>query len=306
MGLAEVLFGAQSPIAQWAGQNQNFLGAVGAGLGQGQNIQSGLSAGLAAVPGAKALDREHAEKLKAEAKIEAQTNATQAWLEKKYPDLAQMVQAGMPVSEAWNAAMERMTPQQTDYPAEYDLFKLTQTDPEFAKYLQSQKPAGSLPTSYQEWMLAQENPEYGATLASSSTKPPTEGERRNQQLASVIGPELESVETNWQALTDAGNQMKGAEINGDRPGLALTSPEYQQAINSLSTIVASYLYSVSGATATDEEIKRQVNLLTPKLGESKASADAKLDRIRTYAQAVEQAAGRAGAGAAPDDPLGIR
>lgn len=39
-------------------------------------------------------------------------------------------------------------------------------------------------------------------------------------------------------------------------------------------------------SATDEEIKRQVNLLTPKIGESKESADQKLARIKTYAEAV--------------------
>lgn len=107
MGLAEFLLGKDNPFAQWTGQNQNFLGAIGAGLAQGQNIQSGLSAGLAQVPQAKQLDREVAEKVKAEAKVVAQTNATKQWLAQNYPDLAQAVDAGLPVSDAWSEAFRR-------------------------------------------------------------------------------------------------------------------------------------------------------------------------------------------------------
>lgn len=306
MGLAELILGKENPFTQWVGGNQNFLGALGSGIAQGQNIQSGLAAGAAMIPQAKQLDREAAEKVKAEKLAEQQANATTNWLQANHPDLADAVTAGMPVSEAWSEAMRRMQPQGGLEPtANMRDFQFAQANPGFAEFLNPAKQP-SMPTSYQEYLLAQENPEYAKSLSSSSTKPPTEGERRNNQLATVIGPELDAVEQKWAALTDAGNQIKGAEMNGARPGLAFTSPEYQQAINSLSTIVASYLYSVSGATATDAEIKRQVDLLTPKLGESELSTKAKLDRIRTYAKAVTDAAGRAGSGAVLDDPLGIR
>lgn len=107
MGLLEILLGKENPATQWASQNQNFLGAIGAGLGQGQNLQSGLSAGLAQVPQAKALDYQAAEKAKADAKVVAQTNATKQWLAQNYPDLAQAVDAGLPVSEAWQEAFNR-------------------------------------------------------------------------------------------------------------------------------------------------------------------------------------------------------
>lgn len=156
MGIASLLLGAENPFAQWTNQNQNLLGAIGAGLGQGQNIQGGLSAGLAMAPQAKQLDQQAAEKLKAEKLAENQANATQNWLQANHPDLAQMVQAGMPVSEAWSTAMQRMQPKQTDYPAEYDLFKLTQTDPAFAEYLQGQG-GGEQPSSVQEYEYARQN-----------------------------------------------------------------------------------------------------------------------------------------------------
>ena len=120
MGIASLLLGENNPFAQWAGQNQNFLGAIGAGLGQGQNLQSGLAAGLAQLPQAKQLDQAAAEKLKADKLAENQANASKNWLRANHPDLAQMVQAGMPVSEAWSTAMQRMQPQGgNDYDTRY-------------------------------------------------------------------------------------------------------------------------------------------------------------------------------------------
>lgn len=113
MGLASLILGENNPFTQWVNSNQNFLGAVGSGIAQGQNIQGGLAAGAAMIPQAKQLDREATEKLKAEKLAEQQSNATVNWLQSNHPDLAQMVQAGMPVSQAWQTAMERMQPQQT-------------------------------------------------------------------------------------------------------------------------------------------------------------------------------------------------
>lgn len=121
MGLASLILGENNPFAQWANQNQNFLGAIGSGLGQGQNIQSGLAAGAQMIPQARQADAAAAEKAKADKLAESQANATQNWLQANHPDLAQMVQAGMPVSEAWQTAMQRMQPKGgNDYDARYN------------------------------------------------------------------------------------------------------------------------------------------------------------------------------------------
>lgn len=100
MGIASLLLGAENPFAQWTNQNQNLLGAIGAGLGQGQNIQSGLSAGLAMAPQAKQLDLAASEKLKAEKLAENQANATTNWIQSNYPQYAHL-----PPEQAWQAAM---------------------------------------------------------------------------------------------------------------------------------------------------------------------------------------------------------
>jgi hypothetical protein len=113
----------------------------------------------------------------------------------------------------------------------------------------------------------------------------SEAERKNQSLFSVIKPELQVVEDNFDALSDPKNQafsrMPFSEF--------ATTPEYQKAANSLQTIVSSYLYSVSGATATPEEVRKQTDILTPRPGESKDSIENKKKRVRTMVNAVAQA-----------------
>lgn len=101
MGLASIILGENNPFAQWTNQNQNFLGAIGAGLGQGQNIQSGLAAGLAQVPQAKQLDQAAAEKLKADKLAETQVSATQNWLDANYPQYAHL-----PPDQGFKLAMQ--------------------------------------------------------------------------------------------------------------------------------------------------------------------------------------------------------
>jgi hypothetical protein len=311
MGLLEALLGANNPAAQWANSNSNFLGAIGAGLGQGQNIQSGLSAGLAAVPQAKALDRENAEKLKAEAKVEAQTNATKAWLEQNYPDLAQAVDAGLSVSDAWQEAFRRQSagpekPQNPYMSAGDGTFFNWQTG-EYVSNPNAQPDTPNLPTSFVEWQLAQSNPEYAASL-NSTTSRTTEGQRRNDQLYSVAAPQAEIVLENWDALTDPANQFLGTSINGSSPGAVLAAPAYQEAANALRVIAQSYLYSVSGAAATDAETQKIVDSVTPRMGESEASSNNKKALIGQMIEAIKAAGSQSSTPAAggESDPFGIR
>lgn len=101
MGLLEALLGKENPAAVWANDNSNYLGALGAGLASGHDLSSGLSSGLQMVPQAKALDLQQRQKLAEEQKQQQSLNATVQYLKQNRPDLAQMVEAGMPISEAW-------------------------------------------------------------------------------------------------------------------------------------------------------------------------------------------------------------
>lgn len=98
--LVETLLGAQSPVTQWTQRNSNLLTGLGTSLlSDGMNFQP-------AQVGAT-LDRQAAAQKEADAKLAATTNATKQWLAQKYPDLAQAVDAGLPVSEAWQQAFAR-------------------------------------------------------------------------------------------------------------------------------------------------------------------------------------------------------
>lgn len=125
----------------------------------------------------------------------------------------------------------------------------------------------------------------GEVIAERPAAPPkpTERDLRNQQLATVVAPELQVVEKNFGELAEIGNQ---AGANAPYVGNWLVSPGYQQARNSVQTIVASYLYSVSGATANPGEIATQTEILMPKAGDDKATVANKLARIRTMANSI--------------------
>jgi hypothetical protein len=101
--LAEILLGKDNPVTQWTGRNSNLLTGLGTSLlSDGMNFQP-------AQVGAT-LDRQAAAQKDADAKLAATSNATKTWLAQKYPDLAQAVDAGLPVSDAWQEAFKRQQP----------------------------------------------------------------------------------------------------------------------------------------------------------------------------------------------------
>lgn len=98
--LLETLLGAQNPVTQWAGRNSNLLTGLGTSL-----LSDGMN--FAPAQAGSVLDRQAAQQKDADAKLAASTNATKQWLAQNYPDLAQAVDAGLPVSEAWQEAFNR-------------------------------------------------------------------------------------------------------------------------------------------------------------------------------------------------------
>lgn len=100
MGLFELLLGKDNPATKWAGDNRGYLTGLSTSL---------LSDGMNFAPAQQgaALDQQAAQQRDADAKLATQTNATKQWLNQNYPDLAQAVDAGLPVSEAWQQAFSR-------------------------------------------------------------------------------------------------------------------------------------------------------------------------------------------------------
>lgn len=101
--LAEILLGKDNPVTQWTGRNSGLLTGLGTSL-----LSDGMN--FAPAQAGAAMDRQAAAQRDADAKLAASTNATRQWLAQKYPDLAQAVDAGLPVSEAWQEAFKRQQP----------------------------------------------------------------------------------------------------------------------------------------------------------------------------------------------------
>ena len=219
-------------------------------------------------------------------------------------------------AQAWNI-LQTADPSSREYATAYSIVsqpktQLVQTEngmmpvevpPQLPAWLQppggaggpAAPPPGAVPAPTGAPAAAPVTPQGGAGAVIPGTqKPPTEQRVRNDQLYSVIKPEAEIVEKNFDALTDLANQAAGVLPVGSE---YLTSPEYQRATNSLQTIVQSYLYSVSGATANPGEVAKLVKVLTPVAGEAKESISDKRARVKTMVEAVRRAA----VGARPDD-----
>lgn len=103
MGLLDLLLGKENPATQWAADNRGYLTGISTSL-----LSDGMN--FAPAQAGAAMDRQAAKEKDADAKLASQTNATKTWLAQNFPDLAQAVEAGLPVSDAWQEAFKRQQP----------------------------------------------------------------------------------------------------------------------------------------------------------------------------------------------------
>ena len=116
---------------------------------------------------------------------------------------------------------------------------------------------------------------------------------KNEQLYDVVTPELKTLTKTWGELGSRQNHIFAAIgdakvpfTNIGIPKGSVTGTEYQMAETSLGVIAGSYIYSVSGATASPEEVKKIVSSLMPAFGEGDAQKKAKLSRVEKMVQAI--------------------
>jgi hypothetical protein len=110
MGVLEMLLGKDNPAAQWAAQNRGWTSALGAGLGSGSTFSEGLANAAANGPVGQRVDDAYRVAEEEKAARAAQINQTAEYLRNTFPDLAEAVNAGMPLDSAWNEAMKRSQP----------------------------------------------------------------------------------------------------------------------------------------------------------------------------------------------------
>lgn len=108
-------------------------------------------------------------------------------------------------------------------------------------------------------------------VAGRGTGKPTEDQAKNAQLYTLSKQMLPQVLSNFEELGGAGNAIGNTIGNLPfvGPGSAMTtSSGYQQAENGLNALVANFLYSTSGATATPDEVKNRAATVRPRVGDS--------------------------------------
>lgn len=148
-------------------------------------------------------------------------------------------------------------------------------------------------------------PSVGQPIVTGVGKGQTEDVRKTQELHQMASADLQTAMQDYDALGSTWAQLKAKLPFGN----VLQSEPYQRAENAARSIISSYLYSVSGAQITEAELQRQLQMVMPALGDSVGT---KADKRARMQRMVEALAARGGikmdgtAGAAKDDPLGIR
>lgn len=299
--------GVNNGFTDFLNSHRGALTNFGVGLASGVNPSQGIALGTQGLATGRVQDDAYATQQKeVQARQEAMT-ATQKALA-KYPDLAALAASGADIGPILSEYFKRTSPGYGATP-QPDPFTL---GPGQTRYAPDGTPLASVPVAADKPATPPNGYRYAADGASlefipggpadpSTAGKTTEATRRNQQLAKVITPEAASLlgdgthPGTFDALTDTGNIARantpGAQMLGQGP-----SAEYQQAQASIKTIIASYLYSVSGATANPGEVETLAATLIPQINESPQAIAAKKARLAQMVQAVQDAAqGNAGA-----------
>lgn len=136
-----------NPFMDFLHNNSSTLLGLGAGIaGGGPDFGQALGQGFQLAGQGRTADYARAAKDKADAQLAAQTNQTKAYLDKNYPDLAQAVDSGLPLSDAWSEAFKRqdMTSKASTAadPADVATYKF---------YSAQETAAGRQPKAFDEW-----------------------------------------------------------------------------------------------------------------------------------------------------------
>lgn len=312
-GLLGLLGAGSNPLYRSL-KDGGLLDSIAYGLSSGKNLSDGLSKAAIAQIGGRNDREERAIKAAEWDKANQQQNATRALLDKEAPDLAQLLDTGIPMGEVWGEYLRRKSPGKADNPymsAGDGTFFNWQT----GEYVTNPNGSADVPAPPSGYRWGQNGrlefiPGGPHDPANAASKPPTDADVRASKLAGVIQGDKELLLGEngiYDKLADPWSQAVGAEvgvggIGVGRPGLALTAPDYQSATNALTNIAQSYLYAISGQAAPAGEVAKIIESVTPKFGENEKSVQNKKARLASYIAAIEASkynlptGGSAGAG----------
>lgn len=217
-------------------------------------------------------------------------------------------------AQAWNTVLRGAHDPAFQQTPEYQTAVSIVSQP---KVTYAQGPDGLVPVSQQptlpSFMKAPETSDSApsaangnitsATAIPGTKSKPDEQQRRAQMMDRVITPEVANLlgdgknSGTFDALSNGGDVIKSgmnaATNDGARflPfGMGTPSEQFLKAQGSIKTVVASYLYVASGATANPGEVQNQIDILTPKVNDPPNVVADKKARLATMAQAVKDAA----------------
>ena len=118
-------------------------------------------------------------------------------------------------------------------------------------------------------------------VAGRGTGKPTEDQAKNAQLYTLSKQILPQVLDNFSSLGGTLNNVLSF-------GGSVTTPEsYKQAENGLNSLVANFLYSTSGATATPDEVKNRAATVRPKMGDSAETIELKKKALNDMVESIK-------------------
>jgi hypothetical protein len=124
-------------------------------------------------------------------------------------------------------------------------------------------------------------------LGGAQTKAPTESVMRNRQIYLGIARDAKDLDSTFNALQD---ERDWGASQVPLIGNYATSGKFQQAQKSVENIVQNYLYSLSGASAPAEEVRKRADAVTPRPGDKPRTVAAKKQRLKDMVASVYSAA----------------
>lgn len=113
-GLLDMMGQGDSAFAGWLDPRRNFLQQTFAGMVGHDSTKDALRGATQGAVQGRQIDTAYQTKVAKEQKAQDRLNSTVEWMRQNAPQYAGMVEAGMPVGEAWSAAMQEMQPQGSD------------------------------------------------------------------------------------------------------------------------------------------------------------------------------------------------
>lgn len=329
-GLADILGYGDSPFYKALSPYSNTIANAGVGLASGRNWTEGIQNAIAGAAGGNAADKAYQKQLREEEENKAKLNHTIEFMKAKYPDLAQAVEAGYSITEAYNEMFRR------EQGGSAEAFTLGPGDVRYGAdgEVIAQVPAvgktPDAPSGYQ-W-----TPEGAQTFVPGGPADPTNplNRRRAEPMTESTRKEIFEAEDAATAggyvidaldrailLNDKAYDGPGAKVRGGATGL-FGNAEGQATLeldNVTTELALNQLKTIFGAMPTEGERKILLEL-QGSVDMPKAVRKSLFERAKRLAlRRIEENRRKAGdlrsgeyfqpgyaGGASADDPLGLR